>query len=272
MHALRRRATFANIVSLIALFVALGGSSYAALRIGSKQIANNSVRGVDVRDNNLTGKDVRESRLGTVPNALHARTAGRADSGRHADNAAALDGQTPAQLRSGIDAATLGGLASGAFARKGRAAAIEEQITMSGFGFQALGGPEVTVEVGPSGLVAVYAEAEIQSDTGGGGATNRGTIGLFDNGAVVPGLRDCNGGGGALASVESTAGGFVLAMSGVDTGEADLCAGRRSYGHPIVFRTTPGQHTFELRYVSAIDGTTFLTRFRERVIAAAPLD
>jgi hypothetical protein len=84
-------------VALLALFVALGGTSLAALRVGSRQIVNNSVRGVDIRngtirgrdvknnkltgadvkgirgvdvnDNSLTGADVLEPSLGTVPNA-----------------------------------------------------------------------------------------------------------------------------------------------------------------------------------------------------------
>jgi hypothetical protein len=81
---LRKRLTYANVMSTLAVFIALGGSSYAALRIDSGDIANNSVRGVDVRNrtiterdvkrNSLGGRSVRESRLGRVPRA---RTAGR---------------------------------------------------------------------------------------------------------------------------------------------------------------------------------------------------
>ena len=37
-------------MSTVAVFIALGGSSYAALQIDSADIANNSVRGVDVRN------------------------------------------------------------------------------------------------------------------------------------------------------------------------------------------------------------------------------
>jgi hypothetical protein len=100
----RRHFSFANLTALLALFVALGGSSYAALSVGSKQIANNSVRskdlrnndvrgrdirkgtvrgtdvrdgdlqGKDVRDNTLTGADVKESSLATVPSAQDAQT------------------------------------------------------------------------------------------------------------------------------------------------------------------------------------------------------
>jgi len=78
----RQRLTYANVMSTLAVFIALGGSSYAALRIDSGDIANNSVRGVDVRNrtlserdvkrNALTGRSIRESRLGTVPRAREA--------------------------------------------------------------------------------------------------------------------------------------------------------------------------------------------------------
>lgn len=63
MRRLRVRLTYSNVMATIAVFVALGGSSYAALRVGSKQIADNSVRSRDVRNNNLTGKDVKARSL-----------------------------------------------------------------------------------------------------------------------------------------------------------------------------------------------------------------
>jgi hypothetical protein len=78
----RSRVTYANVMSTTAVFVALGGSSYAALRIDSGDIKNNSVRGVDVRNRTLTERDIkrnalgarsiRESRLGRVPRARNA--------------------------------------------------------------------------------------------------------------------------------------------------------------------------------------------------------
>lgn len=82
LDRLRQRFTYANVMATIAVFIALGGSSYAALQIDSGDIANNSVRGVDVRNrtlsdrdvkrNGLTGRSVRESRLGRVPRAREA--------------------------------------------------------------------------------------------------------------------------------------------------------------------------------------------------------
>jgi hypothetical protein len=82
LDQLRQRLSYANVMATIAVFIALGGSSYAALRIDSGDIANNSVRSVDVRNrtlsdrdvkrNGLTGRSIRESRLGRVPRAREA--------------------------------------------------------------------------------------------------------------------------------------------------------------------------------------------------------
>lgn len=60
------RATYANVVSTLALVVALGGTgAYAAGQITGKEIKNNSVAGKDVKNRSLTGKDVRPGSLGS---------------------------------------------------------------------------------------------------------------------------------------------------------------------------------------------------------------
>ena len=62
------------LVSVAALVVALGGTSYAAVKVGSEQIADNSVTTKDVKNQTLTSKDVANGSLkakdlkpGTVP-------------------------------------------------------------------------------------------------------------------------------------------------------------------------------------------------------------
>jgi hypothetical protein len=62
------------VVASLALFVTLGGPSYAAKLIGSgqikkgavrtKHVRNGAIRGIDVRNNSLTGADIDESTLG----------------------------------------------------------------------------------------------------------------------------------------------------------------------------------------------------------------
>jgi uncharacterized protein YjbI with pentapeptide repeats len=52
-------------VSLAALTVALGGTSYAATQISSMDVKNNSLRSADIRNSSLTGSDVKGSSLTT---------------------------------------------------------------------------------------------------------------------------------------------------------------------------------------------------------------
>lgn len=47
-----------NAIASVALFVALGGSAYAADTVFSTDIVDGEVRSVDVEDNGLTGTDV----------------------------------------------------------------------------------------------------------------------------------------------------------------------------------------------------------------------
>src|SRR4051812_30836673 len=60
------RLTYANVTATIALFVALGGSSYAAVLISGKSIRDGSVTGRDVARSTLTGRHVRNGTLGVA--------------------------------------------------------------------------------------------------------------------------------------------------------------------------------------------------------------
>ena len=65
---LRRRLTFANVTSVLALVVALGGSSYAAVKLGrnsvrSANIAPGQVKGSDLANNAVTTKKVKNGSL-----------------------------------------------------------------------------------------------------------------------------------------------------------------------------------------------------------------
>jgi hypothetical protein len=81
------RLSYANVVSTLALFLALGGVSYAAIRlpagsVGAKQLRRNAVVGVKIKNravssskigkNAVTGFNVAESTLAPVPEAAHA--------------------------------------------------------------------------------------------------------------------------------------------------------------------------------------------------------
>ena len=108
------------LVALLALVVALGGSSYAAVKIGARDIqrgavgtraiANNSIRSADIHDATVSGADVKDDSLtnadidNTNLSAKSAETAARAttattatsastaSNATNADNAGKLDG------------------------------------------------------------------------------------------------------------------------------------------------------------------------------------
>jgi hypothetical protein len=58
-----RHLSYANVMATIAVFVALGGSSYAALKVTGRDVQDGSLTGRDVRDGSLTGRDVRDGSL-----------------------------------------------------------------------------------------------------------------------------------------------------------------------------------------------------------------
>src|SRR5206468_2752845 len=53
------RPSHATVVAYLALFVALGGSSYAAITVTGKNVKNSSLTGKDVKNNSLTGSDIK---------------------------------------------------------------------------------------------------------------------------------------------------------------------------------------------------------------------
>ena len=58
---LRSHLTYANVMATVAVFVALGGSSYAAIKVTGKDVPKDALTGADIK--NLTGKDVRNNSL-----------------------------------------------------------------------------------------------------------------------------------------------------------------------------------------------------------------
>jgi hypothetical protein len=113
LKAIRKRFTYANAMSSIAVFLVLGGATALAAgqlgknTVGSKQLKKNAVTtaklkkesvtgkklkknavtGDKVKDGSLSGADINLSTLGTVPNAAHA---GTADNATNATNVASV--------------------------------------------------------------------------------------------------------------------------------------------------------------------------------------
>jgi hypothetical protein len=116
---MRPKITYANVMATIAVFIALGGVSYAAMKlpknsVGAKQlkknaittakVKNEAITGAKVKNGTLTGTQINSSTLGKVPSATHADSAGNAqiasEAGKanyadHSGDSALLGGRTP---------------------------------------------------------------------------------------------------------------------------------------------------------------------------------
>jgi hypothetical protein len=101
-----QRPSPALVISLIALFVAMGGVGYAAVKIDGKNLKSKSVAGKKlknktitagkVKDNTLGGAQIAESKLGKVPSTA------KADSATSATSATTAGSATTASNVSGV--------------------------------------------------------------------------------------------------------------------------------------------------------------------------
>jgi hypothetical protein len=123
------------------------------------------------------------------------------------------------------------------------------QATSSTSEYVSLGGPTVTVTVPQatnapegSGLIEVAAQTRIED--------NAGAVALFQDGSAMPGQSDvCDQvegtpGPALFASTDGLSGTWSTPASIVFTGNC----GSTGPAAPVLFVTTPGQHTYELRY------------------------
>lgn len=106
MKQLRKRLTYANVMSSIAVFLVLGGATAIAAgqlaknSVGPKQLKKNAVTSAKIKKNAvttakikngaITGAKVNAGTLGTVPNATHASTADSAGSAGNANTVGGL--------------------------------------------------------------------------------------------------------------------------------------------------------------------------------------
>lgn len=110
MKHIRKRITYANVMSSIAVFLVLGGATaYAAKKIGSNEIKgnsittgkikkqavtsskikNNAITTAKIANGAVTGAKLNLGTIGAVPNALHANSA---------DNANTVGGQSATKI------------------------------------------------------------------------------------------------------------------------------------------------------------------------------
>jgi hypothetical protein len=129
------------------------------------------------------------------------------------------------------------------------------------------GGPAVTVDVPTSDLVQVWAGALVD---GGGGAD--GAVSLFEDGHPAEGQANCNETKDVLFSGASAGGEPGLFGTPAVPNLAGTCGTLGAPG-PVLFRSSTGEHSFELRYAACACGTPPAEKvsFSERRLVVAPL-
>jgi hypothetical protein len=104
------------------------------------------------------------------------------------------------------------------------------------------GGPSVTVSVPASGLIEVWAQAVVYAE---------GAVSLFEDGKPLAGQAElCSpqDGTGVLFAVSAEVG-EPIAVGTPAVGGVGVCGSLGAPG-PVLFQTTPGTHSYELRYAS----------------------
>jgi hypothetical protein len=120
------------------------------------------------------------------------------------------------------------------------------------------GGPSVAVTAPSSGLVEVWAQATVEGP---------GYVSLFQDGQPMPGQTE-------FCAPEEGIGVLFAApgLSGepetVGTPSANLICSTTGAPGPVLFQTSPGQHTYELRYGTCGCGEP--VEFSQRLLRVAP--
>jgi len=124
-----------------------------------------------------------------------------------------------------------------------------------------LGGPSVHLTVPSSGLIEVWAQAEIKDDNGG-------AVALFEDGKPVTGGTDADFCGTNDALFLMTGGGSG-SFGAFGTPANPSFIGCTAAGAPaaVIFQRTPGPHTYDLRYSDCGCGGGGV--FRNRVLRVA---
>lgn len=92
-----RRPSASFLVAIVALFVALGGTGYAAATLSGRDIQRRSIPGNRIMNNALGGGQINESKLGVVPAARESLTAQSAVSATTAASATTAESAQTAQ-------------------------------------------------------------------------------------------------------------------------------------------------------------------------------
>ncbi|HZO06629.1 MAG TPA: hypothetical protein VFB52_09590 [Solirubrobacterales bacterium] len=107
-RTLKNHLNPASLLAVVAIFMAMGGVSYAAAtKIGTKDIKKAAVTTAKLKNDAVTGAKVKESSLGQVPKAAQATSADSATKAATATNAEQLGGIPAASFGSGVVGAAI---------------------------------------------------------------------------------------------------------------------------------------------------------------------
>jgi hypothetical protein len=215
-------------LGLLALFIALGGTAYAAQHatapknsVVTRSIKKNAVTGAKVKDHSLTGADLKQG-------TLNATSLGGSPASDYVKGATAIPG------------GDLAGTYTAPLVRVGRAAAVPNEVKL-GFGVNPE--PSVSIDVPPSGLAEALAWGTLAVSGGSGTAYAE----LRIDGKLVEQVIAVNSGVGFQTRYSRQESSFV----GTTNPQA---------AQWIPIFTTPGQHTVSLQVHVGGPATSFVAK------------
>jgi hypothetical protein len=142
------RPSPALVVALIALFVAMGGTGYAAATgsIDGREIKNSTIQGKDVKNSSLTGTDIKNGGLTGSDVKANSLTGGAVQESSFAKVPSAGNADTAGTAGTATNATNFGGSSPAAFER------AKQWILVAADGTTKLAGsPDTSIEGGSTG-------------------------------------------------------------------------------------------------------------------------
>lgn len=142
---------------------------------------------------------------------------------------------------------------------------VSGQVDTDSATYVSLGGPSVNVTVGGSGLIQVWAQADIEDNADGG------SVALFEDGQIVPGQAppcDPDISPSNLFLWEGTGSGGPVTVGTPASFTGNGGCGTLGAPGPVQFKRPPGNHTYELRYADPCPCGS--SQFTNRVLRVGP--